>query len=56
MDPLTAALNAYTKTLDLIITVWNSMTDAQKQKIINDWQSTQDFWKGVIENLSKGNK
>lgn len=48
MDPVTAALNAYTKTIELIITVWNSMDEAQRKKTIDDWQASQDFWRKVI--------
>jgi hypothetical protein len=53
MDPLTAALLAYTKTIELILAVWNSMDDTQKKKVIDDWQANQDFWRKLFEGINK---
>lgn len=52
MDPITAALIAYTKTIELILTVWDAMTPDQKKKVIEDWQANQDFWRSLFK---KGN-
>jgi len=53
MDPITAALNAYSETLKFIGLIWGLMSNEQRQTIVNQWAENQQMWNDLIKKVIK---
>ena len=52
MDPITAALNAYTATMNALIAFYNGATTAQKETLVQQHIDGVERWWKLIDRLT----